>query len=369
VVRSGVGRMGDMRTLPVKFRDHVINIDRIKPSDRTRLDKTRLDKNERISAFPSDFWQDVLGGITQEIVQSCPETWFLYKKLSSALSIDMDRILLTSGSEMAIRSCIEAFVPPGGKVVYPEPTFAMVPVYLDLYRALKCPVGYDSKLNLKAGYLMDSIDHETSLVILANPNSPTGTSVSNRVVEEILQRASRFRVPVLVDEAYYGFCRHTAFDLMDRHPNLVVTRSFSKVAGMAGLRVGYAMGNADVVSLLEKFRPMYEVNSIGIHFALKILDNWHIAEEYGRKTIVGRDCFAAFLAEQGFHVINTETNFVHVDFGELKESVLAGIEAEGILVRGMLNIHGFENYTRFSVGPWEVMSRVAESIRSLIEKI
>lgn len=337
-------------------------IERVKPSDKTRLDKIRLDKNERISPFPEDFWREVLGDITQELVQACPETWPLYQKLSSFLSLEMDQILLTSGSEMAIRGCIEAFVPPGGKVIYPEPTFAMVPVYCDLYKSNRCPVEYDEGLNLRSEYLMDCIDADTYLVILANPNSPTGTYVPNQIVEEILKKASKLRIPVLVDEAYYGFCRRTAFDLLSRYPNLVITRSFSKVTGMAGLRVGYAMGQADVISVLEKFRPMYEVNSVGILFALKILDNWHIAEAYGKQTIEGREFFAGFLRQCGFPVVDTETNFIHVDLGEEKETVLAAIEAKGVLVRGMLNIDGYRNYTRFSVGPRELMTRVAQFI-------
>lgn len=348
--------------LPVKFRDHVSVIERTKPAVESRLNKVRLDKNERISPFPDDFWQETLKVMSQETVQACPETWPLYKKLADFHGFGTDHFLITSGSEIAIRSCIEAFAPPGGKIIYPDPTFAMVSVYCDLYQTQKNPVGYDEKLDLKITYFLDSIDDVTSLVILANPNSPTGTYVSNQAVEEILKKASRLRVPVLIDEAYYGFCCYTACDLLGRYPNLIVTRSFSKVTGMAGLRVGYAMGDPAVISVLTKYRPMYEANSVGIHFALRVLDNWHIAEEYGQKTIEGRQRFVDFLAAMGFSVINTETNFVHVDFGADREFLLKALDAAGILVRGMLPIAGFENYTRFSVGPWDVMSKVADEI-------
>lgn len=352
----------------VRYREHVTDIERIKSGEKTRLDKIRLDKNERISPFPDEFWREVLGSMTQELVQACPETWPLYQKLSSFLSLEMGQLLLTSGSEMAIRSCIEGFVPPGGKVIYPEPTFAMVPVYCDLYRADRCPVGYDENLDLKTDYLMDCIDPDTRLVILANPNSPTGTYVPNNIIEIILDKTLELMIPLLIDEAYYGFCRHTAYDLLGRYPNLIITRSFSKVTGMAGLRVGYAMGQADLISVLEKFRPMYEVNSVGILFAMKALDNWHIAEAYGKETIEGREFLIGFLKGCGFPVVDTETNFIHVDFGSKKEEILNRFDAKGILVRGMLNIEGYENFTRISVGPKVNIELVMEIIDKTIKE-
>ena len=190
--------------------------------------------------------------------------------------------------------------------------------------------------------------------------------VQRDVLEDILKKALRVRVPVLIDEAYYGFCRHTACGLMGAYPNLIVARSFSKVTGMAGLRVGYAMSDPAVISVLTKYRPMYEVNSIGIIFALKILDNWHIAEEYGRDTIEGREHLVHFLSQMELKVIDTETNFIHVDFGSRKDTILRALDAAGVLVRGMLSIDGFENYTRISVGPKDTMELVIGIIRSVM---
>ena len=351
-------------TAPVKFREHIAKVWRPAPEEQSRIGKIRLDKNERISPFPAAFWQSALDEVTQEIVQACPEVWPLYKKLADIHSLPIENFLLTAGSDAAIRHCFEAFVAPDDKVLYPEPTFAMYAVYGALYGAVMDAVGYDSNLNLNLGYVVDKIDAKTSLIILANPNSPTGTYVSNTWVEQILEKALIYRVPVLIDEAYYGFCPHTAAGLMNNYPNMIITRSFSKITGMAGLRVGYAMGHPEVISLLTKFRPMYEVNAVGVVFARKILDNWKIAATYGDQTIEGRERFSSYLKECGFAVVDTETNFLHVDFGTLKKSMLDALAAEGILVRGMLNISGFENYTRFSVGPWEVMSRVVEIIHA-----
>jgi histidinol-phosphate aminotransferase len=352
----------------MKDRSHIARIFRPRPEAETRLGKTRLDKNERIAPFPENFWKSVLTDITQELIQACPEVWPLYQKLSSFHNISPDRILLTAGSETAIRHSIEAFAAPGEKVIYPDPTFAMVSVYCDLYGVEKVPVKYDKHLILDVSYLLNSLDQKTSLLILANPNSPTGTYVPNAVVVTILKKAASLGIVVLIDEAYFGFCRETAVHLLNDYKNLIVTRSFSKLTGMAGLRVGYVLGHPETIALMTKYRPMYEVNSVGILFACKILDNWHIAEEYGRQTIEGKKKFVYFLKQSGFKVLKTETNFIHVDFGSSKEAILGALAAKGILVRGMLDIDGYENYIRFSVGPKESMEPVMETIYDFVKK-
>jgi len=354
-------------TIPVKFRKHIEKIWRMEPAQETRLGKIRLDKNERIAPFPMSFWQDALEEVSQEIVQSCPEVWPLYRRLANTHDLSMEHFLLTAGSDAAIRHCFEAFVSPGDKVFYPEPTFAMVTIYGALYDADMHAVCYDKHLRLDINSLVEGIDEETSLVMLANPNSPTGTYESNEQISKILSKAARYNVPVLIDEAYYGFCPYTAAGLIKMFRNLIITRSFSKIAGMAGLRVGYAMGDPDVIALMMKFRPMYEVNAVGIAFACKMLDNWNVAEEYGRKTIEGRKAFSEYLKKCNFSVIDTETNFLHVDFGLLKETILKALSVKRILVRGMLNINGFENYTRFSVGPWEFMIPAADVIKHVLD--
>jgi histidinol-phosphate aminotransferase len=349
---------------PVKYRKEIEKIWRTRPDEETRLNKLRLDKNERISAFSPDFWKNAINDISEEMVLAYPEVFPLYKRLATFHGLAIENFLLTAGSDAAIRHCYEAFVSPGNKVIYLDPTFAMVTVYGSLFGAEMVGIKYDSSLQIDVEQLKEAIDDNTALIIIANPNSPTGTLMNNVTIAAIAEKAARHRVPVLIDEAYYGFCCNTALEIMGGHQNVILTRTFSKVSGMAGLRVGYAVGHPEVISLLTKFRPMYEVNSIGIMFTCKMLDNWHMAEEYGRKTIDGRKQFVEFLSGCGFPVIDTETNFIHVDFGGLKETMLRDLADEGVLVRGMLDITGLKNYTRFTVGPWEVMSRVAEIIHA-----
>lgn len=351
---------------PVKFRAHIENVWRMPPDQQTRLGKLRLDKNERIETFHDDLWQEFYRELSQEQILAYPEVWPLYTELAAHHRLAPENFLLTAGSDAAIRHCFEAFVAPSDTVIYPDPTFAMVGIYCDLYGAERIGIGYDRDLRLDTDLMTQRIDDRTALVILANPNSPTGTAVPEAAVRQILAKAAMHRVPVMIDEAYYGFCQITAEPLLPEFNNLIVTRSLSKVAGLAGLRIGYAIAHPEVTALLGRFRPMYEINACAVLFARKLLANWDQVLDYGKRTAEGRDRLAQTLQDLGLAVVNTETNFIHVDLGEAKEAVLQALEQANILVRGMLNVAGYQHHTRFSVGPWDTISPVLEIITRVL---
>ena len=328
----------------------------------TRLDKVRLDKNERLAPFTKELWDNVMAKFRQEHILAYPEVEPLYEKLAHFLGMTTDTLLITAGSDFAIKVAFDLFVNPGDEVIILDPTFAMVDVYCGLYSAKKIKIGYDSNLNLDIDKLIEAINEKVSLLVIANPNSPTGTYISNDILEGILRKAKQFSVPVLIDEAYYGFCPFTAIDLLSIYNNLIITRTFSKTAGLAGLRIGYVVADSSLAKLLYRFRPMYEVNSIAVLFALEILDNWKLVDEYIRATDAGKKYLLKEFKALSFKTIDTYANFIHVDFGINKDNILSGFRRDGILIRGGLDVKGFENYTRISVGNIEVMKKVIESI-------
>lgn len=346
----------------MKYKKWVDTVDRIRGGIETRLDKVRLDKNERLACFSNDFWQNVMAKIRQEHIFAYPETEPLYLKLANFLGVTTENLLVTAGSDFAIKAAFELFVNPEDEVIILEPTFAMVDVYCGLYNVKKIKIGYDSNLNLNIDKLIGSINEKVSLVIIANPNSPTGTYIDNDVLKALLEKAKRFSIPVLIDEAYYGFCPFTAIDLLSIYNNLIITRTFSKTAGLAGLRIGYVVADSSLAKLLYRFRPMYEINSIAVLFALEILDNWKLVDEYIRATDAGKKYLLKEFKALSFKTIDTYANFIHVDFGINKDNILSGFRRDGILIRGGLGVKGFEGFTRISVGNIEEMKKVVESI-------
>jgi len=348
--------------LMVKHKPRVNSVHRLRGDTKTRHGLVRLDKNERVTAFPQDFLEQLLGDVTADHLSAYPETEDLYERLAQHHKMTVGNLMLTAGSDAGIRHCFELFVDPGGEVVVIEPTFAMVDIYCQLYGAQKQAIGYDRNLKLDVERLLAVIGQRTELVVIANPNSPTGTLISEEDLSAILFRAAHFHVPVLVDEAYYGFCKQTAVSLLAEHDNLIVGRTFSKAYGLAGLRVGYLLAQPEMAQLLYRFRPMYEVNAIGILAAIRILDNPQVVENYLTETEKGRNCLLEFVKSRRVDFRDTKTNFFHIDFGDKKQAAIDEFSRSGILIRGGLSIEGFETYLRVTLGPLAVMKTLISAM-------
>jgi histidinol-phosphate aminotransferase len=347
----------------IKHKLWVDSVSRLRGDGQTRHGLIRLDKNERVSAFQENFFEQLVSELTSDHLTAYPETEVLYERLAQLHDISTKNIMLTAGSDMAIRHCFDLFVNPGGEVVVLDPTFAMVDIYCQLYGAERQAVGYDNQLRLEFGRLRKVIGPKTELIVIANPNSPTGTLISETELHEILINAAQFQVPVLVDEAYYGFCKQTAVSMLGEHANLIVSRTFSKAYGLAGLRVGYLLAQAEISQLLYRFRPMYEINSMGVLAAIKLLDQPEIVEEYLKETEDGRQCLLKFASKKRLPFRDTQTNFIYIDFGVKKQAVMDEFSKSGVLVRGGLSIEGFETYLRVSLGPVATMKTLVEALQ------
>jgi histidinol-phosphate aminotransferase len=352
----------------VKYKSWVDGVSRLRGETQTRHGLLRLDKNERVTAFHQDFFEQIKFEMTSDHLTAYPEVEALYERLARLHQITTDNLMITAGSDAAIRHCFDLFVNPSGEVVVLDPTFAMVDIYCKLYNARKQGIGYDRKLQLDIERLLTVIGPKTELIVIANPNSPTGTLISETDLDEILLKAARYQVPVLVDEAYYGFCKQTAVSMLKEHSNLIVSRTFSKAYGLAGLRVGYLLAQSEIAQLLYRFRSMYEVNSLGILAAMKLLDRPEIIESYLAETEVGRQHLLKFASENGLPFQDTQTNFIYINFGNRKQAVMDEFSKSGILVRGGLPIEGFENYLRLSLGPVATMQALVEAFQRVTLK-
>ena len=349
----------------LKHKEWVDRVRRERNAEKSRYGSLRLEKNERVTQFSANFWKKVSKNIVQERIIAYPEPERFYHKLSKFHGINDDHFVLTAGSDAAIRNGFDLCVKPGDAVVALKPTFAMVEVYCELYNAKKRLISYNRDLSLDIDAFLNSIDEKVSLVVLANPNSPTGTYIDNAAMEKVIRHAKKFGAVVLVDEAYYGFCAHTCLALVERFNNLMITRSFSKACGMAGLRIGYIIASSQLAALLYKFRPMYEVNSIALLFAEAVLDNWEEVESYIKETIEGKDYLIKELQRLGFSYVDTRANFIHIDFKNKKKAAQRLFEQRRIKVRGGLNLPGFEGFLRITLGPKPAMNKFVKVLEAL----
>ena len=276
-------------------------IKRSKSINRSRFGFLRLDKNERISKFPKNFIKILKKKINSNIFNIYPETFTFYKLLSKVHKLNKNYFIATAGIDLAIRNCIEIF--GSKKILILEPTFAMVNVYCKIFRKNIIKVNYDKNLNLDLKKLYKHINKNISLIIISNPNSPTGTILPLIEIRKILNKAKKYNINVVIDEAYYGFTPITSMPIINKYNNLIILRTFSKAYGLAGLRIGYLVANPKIIKFFFNNKPMYEVNSFAITVANILLKNGKIKDKYIKEVEEGKKILLQFFKKKKYFII------------------------------------------------------------------
>jgi histidinol-phosphate aminotransferase len=335
------------------------------------VDRLWLDKNENLDPELLALTRDVLMSIPQTALATYPEAGELYRKLGHWASVSPDSLLLTPGSDGAIRLVFEAFVEPGDAVVYTSPTFAMYPVYSQMFGAKVHEAVYE---RTTAGPYLDVSkiveilrSSKPKLLCLPNPDSPTGTIQAPHVLRELLAECESAGTVLLVDEAYHPFYAWSAVPWTASSPNLIVARTFAKAWGAAGLRIGYAVALPKTIALLHKMRPMYEVSTLAVEFMSRMMDHASAVSNVVARINDGKAFFAAQMRSLDFDVLPTEGNFTHVAFGESGPLVHAAL-ANRVLYRAAFAQPALTGYSRFTVGPRATMARVADIIKQAVGK-
>jgi len=333
-------------------------------------DSIWLDKNENLDPGLLAVTRNVLQEIPATTLATYPEAGSLYRKLALWAGVDPDSLLLTPGSDGAIRLVFEAFVESGDAVVHTDPTFAMYPVYSQMFGAQVFLVKY---AKTATGPYLDPAEivsvlkkNRPKLLCLPNPDSPTGTTVEPDVLCEILAECEAAGTVMLLDEAYHPFYDWSAVPWTQASRNLIVARTFAKAWGAAGFRIGYAVAHPETIALLHKMRPMYEVSSLAVEFMSRLLDH---STEMGRSVARindGKSFFTSEMRSLGFDVLPTAANFIHVAFGQKGSGVHAEMSNK-VLYRVGFDQACLAGYSRFTVAPRETMAIVAGYIKQALE--
>jgi histidinol-phosphate aminotransferase len=336
-----------------------------------RAEQLWLDKNENLDPELMALSRDVLASIPPLALATYPEAGELYRKLARWAGVSAESLLLTPGSDGAIRLAFEALVEPGDCVIHTTPTFAMYPVYSQMFAADVHVVEYESTESgpyLNLSKLIESLRrYEPKLVCLPNPDSPTGTVLAPHVLREILTECESVGSALLLDEAYHPFCTWSAVLWTLESQNLIVARTFAKAWGAAGLRIGYAVAHPSTIALMHKMRPMYEVSTLAVEFMSRMLDNAAPMMQAVSRINAGKSYFVAEMRALGFAVLPTEGNFVHVAFGKSGPAIHAGL-ADKVLYRTAFAHPCLAGYSRFTVAPSDIMARVVALIKKAVGK-
>jgi histidinol-phosphate aminotransferase len=290
------------------------------------------------------------------------------QKLAAKLGVETTNLILGNGSNEIIEFVSHALLAPGDDVVVSQFCFAIYPIVAKMFGAnvISVPAknhGHDLPAMLKA------ITPKTRIVFVANPNNPTGTLAPR---EEVIQFVNEVPDDVLLvmDEAYIEFL-DGAVDLVPLirlgvRKNLILMRTFSKIYGLAGLRIGYGIGNPDLISALEKTRQPFNINSLAQAAALAALDD----DEHVRKTrsnnFAGLDFFRRAFRDLKLEFVPSSANFILVRVGE-GQKVFDAMQKQGVIVRPMGG-YQLPEWIRISVGTPQENERALKALKNALNK-
>lgn len=331
----------------------------------------RLNRNERQHPLPDWFMEKLLRSIQSSTLTSYPITDGFYQLLSQHLGLSEDRILLTPGSDAAIKALYQAYVSPGDTVVILDPSYAMYAIYGRMFQANVRAIPFDERLHLDTERLLAAMGENTRLVMLANPNQPTATLLNDEVLDAVICRAHEVDALVAVDEAYFPFSGTTVLPRVIEFPNLVVTRTFSKAAGLAALRIGYAVGHPDVIGNLFKVRSVHDINSIALLAASLLVSHPEIMADYASQVSQGAEVLTRMANDLGLRALPTHTNFMQIQVGHRCDPsrLVSKLEEKGFLVRSHTGVPCLEGCIRVTLGPPELMLSFARALQDALAEI
>lgn len=297
----------------------------------------------------------------------------LRSKLARRHGVSLEQVTLGNGSNDVLVLLAEAFLTAEVEAVYSQYAFAVYPIAVQASGAAArvapaLPATAAQPLGHDPAALVGAIGPKTRLLFLANPNNPTGTWMDQSTLDTLLSAVPP-DVIVVLDEAYHEYAAPLGMPdgtrWLARHPNLVVTRTFSKAYGLAGLRVGYALSHPDLADLLNRVRQPFNVSVPALAAAAAALDDHGHLESTLALNRSGIERLRAGLASLGIGVPESAGNFVLADFGRPVAAINEALLRQGVIVRPVGN-YGLPNHLRISTGTAEQNERLLSAMAAAL---
>jgi histidinol-phosphate aminotransferase len=298
-----------------------------------------------------------------------PAATLLRRRLAERFESEPSRIAVSNGSCEIVLAAALALCEPGDEILFAWPSFSIYPYLAPLAgaREIRVPLAEGNVHDLDA--MLEEITAATRLVLVCNPNNPTGTHLPAARVAEFMQQVPD-SVTVIVDEAYVEFQTNDdpddTVDLLREFPQMVLLRTFSKVYGLAGLRVGYAIGSSGFRSAVDAVRQPFSVNAIAQAAAAEAILHGDDVLDRVEKTIVERVWVESELADLGLGVTESQANFTWVSLGDADEGeVVRSLASKGVLVRAGTPLGG-PGHIRVSYGTHAQNRRFIDALREAL---
>ena len=293
-----------------------------------------------------------------------PECTSLREALAATFDLKPAQVFVGNGSDEVLALCFQAFFDPERTILFPDVTYSFYPVFADLYGLSYREVPLDERFGLP----LESFVGDNGGVVIANPNAPTGRAVSLCDIRTLLE--GNPESVVIVDEAYVDFGAQSAVPLIDSYPNLVVVQTMSKSRALAGLRVGFVLGNENLIAALNSVKNSfnsYTLDRLALAGAEGALRDGDYLRAITMKISSTRDWAADRLKRMGFEVSDSAANFLFISHPDIPAKVLLdGLREWGILVRWW-DKPRISNYLRITVGTDQEMEALCQALTQMIE--
>lgn len=327
-----------------------------------RAGKLRLDFNENtVGCSPAVL--RAVRNLTAEQLAMYSEYQAPSLRLARWFGVRTTEFMLTNGADGGLQQIVSTFVDGRSTVLLAEPTFVMYRFYIEMTGARIRSVRYDRDMNFPISGIMNELRKSPRVFFLANPNNPTGTLVDPDSIHRMLHVAPR--TLFVVDEAYFEFCGVTVLPWIRKYSNLIVARTFSKAAGLAGLRLGCLFACPEVMDLLARTREPFPVNAAALVAAEATMRNYKDVEAYATEVLRSREMLTSALGALDIRVFPSAANFLLADLGPRATRVLKELNRRGILLRDRTSDFGRPGYVRITAGTRPQMRRLIRALKQI----
>jgi len=322
----------------------------------------RLDMNESTTGC-SPVVLAKIKRLSEKTLALYPRREAAEKFVAKFLNHPMSQVLLTNGADEAIDLLCRAYLEPDDEVIVITPAFAMYEIFARAAGAKVVAIPAGPDFVFPTAEVLAAITPRTRLIIITNPNNPTGVAVPSGDIIKMFQAAPD--AAVLVDEAYFEFYGQTMMDYCGRMRNLFVARTFSKAYGLAGMRIGVLVGHSEHIQALRRICPPFNLNVFAVECMRDALTDQKFVNDYVQQVRTTRGWFQEQMAGLGIKFWPSNGNFVLVDFGEKKQAMLKQLLAWGISLRDRPDC---ASCVRVSIGKQQEMEVVVMALKQLLAK-
>src|ERR1700731_1752329 len=286
------------------------------------------------------------------------------KLVADFLNVAPEQLLLTNGADEAIDLLCRAYLEPENEIVIVVPTFGMYEVFAQMEngRVVHVLAGPDFSFPLQR--VLDALIDKTRIVVICNPNNPTGIDVPRSAIMQVIQATPD--AAILLDEAYFDFYGQTMLDQIGKLPNLFVARTFSKAYGLAGMRLGLIAGAEDQMSVLRRMASPFNVNAFAIECLSEALADRQFVADYVAQVLASREWLRNELEQLNFKCWPSHGNFILCRFGEEKKTILAALRGRGVALRDRPDCEGC---VRITIGKQQEMERLIAELKQVLSQL